>query len=60
MSRSLSGLDRILSDLLSENYEANLEESWENEQTATPVRAFGVRLHQNACSLRDTRQISLN
>ncbi|QCS44716.1 IS6 family transposase [Natrinema versiforme] len=44
-------------DLLSERYEADLEESWENERTATPVRAFAVRLHQTGCSLRETTTI---
>jgi putative transposase len=44
----------MLSDLLSEIYTADLEESWEHERTATPVRAFAVRLHQTGCSLRET------
>ncbi|ELY62446.1 transposase [Natronococcus jeotgali DSM 18795] len=35
----------MLADLLSESYDADLEESWENGRTATPVRAFAVRLH---------------
>jgi putative transposase len=47
----------MLADLLSESYEADLEESWENERTATPVRAFAVRLHQTGCSLRETTTI---
>ncbi|QCS41701.1 IS6 family transposase [Natrinema versiforme] len=47
----------MLADLLSESYETNLEESWENERTATPVRAFAVRLHQTGCSLRETTAI---
>jgi putative transposase len=47
----------MLADLLSESYAADLEESWENERTATPVRAFAVRLHQTGCSLRETTTI---
>ena len=30
----------MLADLLSESYDGDLEESWENERTATPIRAF--------------------
>jgi putative transposase len=41
----------MLVDLFSENYDTGLEESWKNEQTATPVRAFAVHLHQTGCSL---------
>ncbi|SFS67529.1 IS6 family transposase [Halostagnicola kamekurae] len=47
----------MLADLLSESYAADLEEPWENERTATPVRAFAVRLHQTGCSLRETTTI---
>src|SRR6056297_52938 len=47
----------MLADLLSESYDADLEESWENERTATPVRAFAVRLHATGCSLRETTTI---
>ncbi len=47
----------MLADLLSEFYDADLEENWENEQTATPVRAFAVRLHETGCSLRETTTI---
>jgi len=36
----------MFADLLSESRETDLEESRENEWTATPVRAFAVRLHQ--------------
>jgi len=43
----------MLADLLSERYDADLEETWENERTATPVRAFAVRLHETGCSLRE-------
>ena len=47
----------MLADLLSENYDSDLKEFWENERTATPVRAFAVRLHQTGCSLRETTTI---
>ena len=47
----------MLADLLSESYDADLEELWENERTATPVRAFAVRLHQTGCSVRETAAI---
>ncbi|WP_135823225.1 IS6 family transposase [Halostella litorea] len=47
----------MLADLLSESYEPDLEETWENERTATPVRAFAVRLHQTGCSIRETTTI---
>jgi putative transposase len=47
----------MLANLLSECYDADLEETWENERTATPVRAFAVRLHQTGCSLRETTTI---
>jgi putative transposase len=47
----------MLADLLSESYDADLEETWENERTATPVRAFAVRLHETGCSLRETTTI---
>ncbi len=32
-------------------------ECWEQERTATPVRAFTVRLHATGCSLRETQEI---
>jgi putative transposase len=44
----------MLADLLSESYEPGLEEIWENERTATSVRAFAVRLHQTGYYLRET------
>ena len=47
----------MLADLLSESYDADLEEAWENERTAMPVRAFAVRLHATGCSLRETTTI---
>ncbi len=43
-----------LADLLSGSYDADLEEAWENERTATSVRAFAVRLYATGCSLRET------
>jgi putative transposase len=43
----------MLADLLSESYDTDLEESWKNERTATPVRTVAVRLHQTDCSLRE-------
>ncbi len=46
-----------LADLLSESYATDLEESWERERTATPVRVFAVRLHATGCSLRETQAI---
>jgi len=47
----------MLPDLLNETYDGDLEEVWERERTATPVRAFAVRLHQTGCSLRETTTI---
>lgn len=47
----------MLADLLSESYAANLERSRENQRTATPVRAFAVRLYQTGCSLREMTTI---
>ncbi len=47
----------MLADLLSETFETDLEECWERERTATPVRAFAVRLHATGCSLRETTTI---
>jgi len=47
----------MLADLLSECFAADLEECWERERTATPVRAFAVRLHATGCSLRETKEI---
>jgi putative transposase len=46
-----------LADLLSESYETDLDESWENERTVTPIKAFAVRLHQTGCSLREITTI---
>ncbi len=47
----------MLADLLSESYDADFKETWENERTATPVRAFAVRLHATGCSLCETTTI---
>ncbi|MFB6197759.1 MAG: IS6 family transposase [Halobacteriaceae archaeon] len=47
----------MLADLLKQNLETDLEETWENERTATPIRAFAVRLHEMSCSLRETTTI---
>jgi transposase-like protein len=47
----------MLADLLSECFAADLKETWERERTATPVRAFAVRLHATGCSLRETVSI---
>lgn len=44
----------MLADMLSEDYNTDLEESGENERTETPIRAFAVRLHATGCSLRET------
>ncbi len=44
-------------ELLSETLETANLECWENERTATPVRAFAVRLHATGCSLRETKAI---
>ncbi len=45
----------MLSDLLSESYAAEFDDSWEQEWT--PVRVFAVRLHPTGCSLRETQAI---
>ena len=47
----------MLANLLNEGLDGDLEETWENERTATPVRAFAVRLHATGCSLRETKAI---
>jgi putative transposase len=47
----------MLADLLSESYDADLEESWENERTANALTGVAVRLHQIGCSLRETTTI---
>ncbi len=47
----------MLADLLSKSYDADLEEAWENERTATPITGFAVRLHQTGCLLQETTTI---
>jgi len=47
----------MLTDLFSECFGVDLEETWECERTATPVRAFAVRLHATDCSLREIKTI---
>ena len=47
----------MLADLLEKDYNGELDEYWERERTATPVRAFAVRLHATGCSLRETEAI---
>ncbi|MGQ4557325.1 IS6 family transposase [Halobellus sp. GM3] len=47
----------MLSDLLNKDLDGELDECWERERTATPVRAFAVRLHATGCSLRETTTI---
>jgi transposase-like protein len=46
-----------LKELLDESLEAEYNEVWERERTATPVRAFAVRLHSAGLSLRETAAI---
>ncbi len=46
-----------LADLLSECYTTEFDEVWEHERTATPVRAFAVRLHATRGSLREAQAI---
>ncbi len=44
-------------ELLGETFDTANLECWERERTATPVRAFAVRLHATGCSLRETQAI---
>jgi len=44
-------------ELLTETLDTANLECWERERTATPVRAFAVRLHATGCSLRETQEI---
>ena len=44
-------------DLLKEALDTANLECWERERTATPARAFAVRLHATGCSLRETQEI---
>ncbi len=43
-----------LSDLLDDTLGATDSDCWDRERTATPVRAFAVRLHSTGLSLRET------
>ena len=47
----------LLSDLLKKSLDTATLECWECKRTATPVRAFVVRLHATGCSLRETKAI---
>ncbi|UPW01285.1 IS6 family transposase [Halorussus gelatinilyticus] len=47
----------LLSNLLRETLDTATLECWQRERTATPVRAFAVRLHAAGCSLRETAAI---
>jgi len=46
-----------VADLLRETLDTAALECWPRERTATPVRAFAVRLHAAGCSLRETAAI---
>jgi putative transposase len=46
-----------VADLLRETLDTAAVECWQRERTATPVRAFAVRLHTSGCSLRETAEI---
>jgi len=51
-------LESILNqELLEETLNRSNLECWERERTATPVRAFAVRLYATGCSLRETKEI---
>ncbi|MDJ1434840.1 IS6 family transposase, partial [Halostagnicola sp. A-GB9-2] len=47
----------MLSGLLSESYDADLEATWENERTANALTDVAVRLHATGCSLQETTKI---
>jgi putative transposase len=47
----------LLSDLLKQRLDTAALECWQRERTATPVRAFAVRLHAAGLSLRETEAI---
>ncbi len=49
-----------LSNLLKQSLDTAMLECWQRERTATPVRAFAVRLHAAGLSLRETEAILLN
>ena len=44
-------------ELLRETLDTANLECWERERTATPLRAFAVRLHATGCSLRQIQEI---
>ena len=46
-----------LADLLRETLDTATLECWQRERTATPVRAFAVRLHATGCSLKETEAV---
>ncbi len=46
-----------LAELLDESLTTEYNDVWERERTATPVRAFAVRLHAAGLSLRETAAI---
>jgi putative transposase len=47
----------LLSNLLKQSLDTATLECWQRERTATPVRAFAVRLHAAGLSLRETEAI---
>ena len=47
----------LLSNLLKGSLDTATLECWQRERTATPVRAFAVRLHASSLSLRETESI---
>lgn len=47
----------MLADLLNKDLDGELDECWERERTATPVRAFAVQFHATGCSIRETTTI---
>jgi len=50
----------MLADLPSKFYGTNFKKAWENERTATPVKAFTVRLLTTGCPFGRQQQFSLN
>ncbi|WP_435358601.1 IS6 family transposase [Haloarchaeobius sp. DFWS5] len=47
----------LLSDLLKQSLDTATLECWQRERTATPIRAFAVRLHSAGLSLRETEAV---
>ncbi len=43
-----------LADLLSETFNEDSQDVWENERTPILIRRFGVRLHTAGLSIRET------